>query len=113
MPEVELQHDGHPAYRRMVRFDWSDTPLHWVPDDPFATHMMNVCICYCPRRTPFHQSGPRGILARHDPELEARSNRSSSKSPGMPGPTRWCSTTWPSRASTPSRTPIGWARRCH
>ena len=26
----------------MVRFDWSGTPLHWVPDDPFATHMMNV-----------------------------------------------------------------------
>jgi hypothetical protein len=26
----------------MVRFDWSDTPLHWVPDDPFSTHMINV-----------------------------------------------------------------------
>lgn len=42
MPEVELHHEGHPRYRRMVRFDWSETPLHWVPDDPFATHMMNV-----------------------------------------------------------------------
>ena len=31
MPEVELRHDGHPAYRRQVRFDWSNLPLHWVP----------------------------------------------------------------------------------
>jgi predicted metal-dependent hydrolase len=21
----------------MVRFDWSDTPLHWVPGDPLLT----------------------------------------------------------------------------
>jgi uncharacterized protein len=34
--------DGHPRARRMVRFDWSRTPLHWVPDDPFSTHMINV-----------------------------------------------------------------------
>jgi predicted metal-dependent hydrolase len=26
----------------MARFDWSDTPLHWVPNDPFTTHMINV-----------------------------------------------------------------------
>ena len=42
MPEVQLHHEGHPRYRRMVRFDWSETPLHWVPDDPFSTHMINV-----------------------------------------------------------------------
>ena len=34
--------DGYPVERRMVRFDWTDTPLHWVPDDPFSTHMINV-----------------------------------------------------------------------
>ena len=34
--------EGHPDHRRMVRFDWSETPLHWVPDDPFSTHMVNV-----------------------------------------------------------------------
>jgi hypothetical protein len=34
--------DGHPDHRRMVRFDWSHTPLHWVPGDPFSTHMINV-----------------------------------------------------------------------
>jgi len=34
--------EGYPEERRMVRFDWADTPLHWVPDDPFSTHMVNV-----------------------------------------------------------------------
>jgi len=34
--------DGYPSHRRMARFDWSDTPLHWVPGDPFSTHMINV-----------------------------------------------------------------------
>ncbi len=36
------QREGHPTHRRMVRFDWSGTPLHWVPNDPFSTHMINV-----------------------------------------------------------------------
>jgi predicted metal-dependent hydrolase len=34
--------EGYPDHRRMVRFDWSGTPLHWVPGDPFSTHMINV-----------------------------------------------------------------------
>lgn len=27
---------------RRVRFDWADTPLHWVPGDPQTTHTVNV-----------------------------------------------------------------------
>ncbi|MEW2358217.1 metal-dependent hydrolase [Spirillospora sp. NPDC029432] len=27
---------------RDVRFDWSDVPLHWIPGDPAATHLINV-----------------------------------------------------------------------
>ena len=42
MTDIQEHHDGYPTYRRKVRFDWSDTPLHWVADDPFSTHMMNV-----------------------------------------------------------------------
>ena len=42
MTHLEVHHDGYPTYRRKVRFDWSNTPLHWVPGDPFATHMLNV-----------------------------------------------------------------------
>ena len=34
--------EGHPAERRQVRFDWSDTPAEWIPGDPFSSHMLNV-----------------------------------------------------------------------
>ncbi|MGO1052141.1 metal-dependent hydrolase [Crossiella sp. CA198] len=27
---------------RDVHFDWSNTPLHWVPGEPFTTHILNV-----------------------------------------------------------------------
>lgn len=27
---------------RNVSFGWEDTPLHWLPGDPFASHMINV-----------------------------------------------------------------------
>jgi uncharacterized protein len=27
---------------RRVQFEWHDTPLHWIPGDPFATHLINV-----------------------------------------------------------------------
>ena len=27
---------------RRVRFDWAQTPMHWVPGDPQTTHTMNV-----------------------------------------------------------------------
>jgi hypothetical protein len=24
---------------RQVRFEWAQTPLHWVPDDPMTSHL--------------------------------------------------------------------------
>jgi predicted metal-dependent hydrolase len=42
MTDLEVHHDGYPRHRRKARFDWSDTPLHWVPGDPFSTHLLNV-----------------------------------------------------------------------
>lgn len=27
---------------RNVSFGWEDTPLHWLPGEPFAGHMINV-----------------------------------------------------------------------
>ncbi|MFJ7267192.1 metal-dependent hydrolase [Streptomyces sp. NPDC099050] len=27
---------------RRVAFDWKTTPLHWIPDEPTATHVINV-----------------------------------------------------------------------
>ncbi|MEO3827094.1 metal-dependent hydrolase [Actinomadura sp. B10D3] len=35
--------ERHPVIApRRVRFDWVDTPLHWIPDEPVATHFINV-----------------------------------------------------------------------
>jgi uncharacterized protein len=31
-----------PIKARRVRFDWSRTPLHWIPGDPQTTHCINV-----------------------------------------------------------------------
>ena len=39
----ELQEPERLALRpRDVVFDWSALPMHWVPDDPFTTHLLNV-----------------------------------------------------------------------
>ena len=27
---------------RQVRFEWASTPLHWVPDDPMTSHLIDV-----------------------------------------------------------------------
>ncbi|MBB4894125.1 hypothetical protein FHS39_003159 [Streptomyces olivoverticillatus] len=36
-----MSHDYRIAPRR-VSFDWRTTPLHWIPDEPTATHVINV-----------------------------------------------------------------------
>ncbi|CAM5704758.1 hypothetical protein MAUB1S_03690 [Mycolicibacterium aubagnense] len=33
---------GHTIAPRRVSFDWDATPLHWIPDEPTATHVINV-----------------------------------------------------------------------
>lgn len=40
VPEGHVE--GHPIERRMVRFDWTETPAHWVPGDAFSSHVINV-----------------------------------------------------------------------
>ncbi|MGE7433540.1 metal-dependent hydrolase [Kitasatospora sp. NPDC001175] len=35
-------HDGLVLEPRDVRFDWAQLPLHWIPDEPMATHTINV-----------------------------------------------------------------------
>lgn len=32
---------GHSLKARRVRFDFSGTPLHWLPEDPFSSYMIN------------------------------------------------------------------------
>jgi predicted metal-dependent hydrolase len=59
-------------YRRMVRFDWSQTPLHWVPDDPFSTHMINVLHLLLPEgERHFIKAVLEASSLVEDPELEA------------------------------------------
>ncbi|MFF7726274.1 metal-dependent hydrolase [Streptomyces sp. NPDC008001] len=33
---------GHAIAPRRVSFDWDATPLHWIPGEPTATHVINV-----------------------------------------------------------------------
>jgi predicted metal-dependent hydrolase len=39
LADAEAAHQIKP---RRVTFDWSEMPLHWVPDDPLTTHVVNV-----------------------------------------------------------------------
>ncbi|QFG20868.1 metal-dependent hydrolase [Actinomadura sp. WMMB 499] len=40
MSEID---ERHPVITpRRVKFDWADTPLHWIPGEPVATHFINV-----------------------------------------------------------------------
>lgn len=40
---IAEEHTGHYAIApRRVSFDWDGTPLHWIPDEPTATHVINV-----------------------------------------------------------------------
>jgi predicted metal-dependent hydrolase len=34
--------DHHAIVPRRVSFAWENTPLHWIPDEPVATHVINV-----------------------------------------------------------------------
>ncbi|ULE34553.1 metal-dependent hydrolase [Mycobacterium sp. IDR2000157661] len=72
MPEVQTHHDGYPKYRRMVRFDWSETPIHWVPGDPYVTHMVNVLHLLLPEgERHFIKAILEASSLVDDPELEA------------------------------------------
>ncbi|MFE7660341.1 metal-dependent hydrolase [Streptomyces celluloflavus] len=37
-----LPQEHRPIAPRRVSFDWRETPLHWIPDEPTATHVINV-----------------------------------------------------------------------
>ncbi|MFE9253791.1 metal-dependent hydrolase [Streptomyces sp. NPDC006879] len=39
---VPVASEHIPLAARKVAFDWDQTPLHWLPGEPFATHTMNV-----------------------------------------------------------------------
>jgi uncharacterized protein len=70
--DLEVHHDGYPTHRRKVRFDWSNTPLHWVPDDPFATHLWNVMHLLLPEgERQFNKAVNEAAPLVDDPDLKA------------------------------------------
>ena len=44
MPQAPAQdeHHGLVLHPRDVQFDWTALPMHWIPGEPMATHVVNV-----------------------------------------------------------------------
>src|ERR1700745_4315032 len=40
--DASLDHERLVLEARDVEFDWAKLPFHYVPDEPFATHVLNV-----------------------------------------------------------------------
>jgi predicted metal-dependent hydrolase len=65
--------DEHQAIvPRRVSFDWERTPLHWIPDEPTATHVINVLHLLLPAGERwFVKVFKEGLPLVTDPELLA------------------------------------------
>lgn len=70
-PTGHTELTGHHAIApRRVSFVWETTPLHWIPDEPTATHVINVLHLLLPageRR--FVKVFKEGLPLVDDPEL--------------------------------------------
>ncbi|MFZ5757042.1 MAG: metal-dependent hydrolase [Pseudomonadota bacterium] len=42
MPRSPASRSTHTLTARKVAFDWSETPLHWIPGQPYESHMWNA-----------------------------------------------------------------------
>lgn len=62
--------DHYPITPRRVSFDWEETPLHWIPDEPTATHVINVLHLLLPAGERwFVKVFKEGLPLVRDPEL--------------------------------------------
>jgi len=61
--EQAAHHERLVLEARDVEFDWSALPFHYAPDEPFATHMLNVLHVLLPGPLRF----VRGIGSYHRP----------------------------------------------
>ena len=65
-------HEHHTIAPRRVSFDWSHTPLHWIPDEPTATHVLNVLHLLLPAGERwFVKVLKEGLPLVKDPQLRA------------------------------------------
>ncbi|MEV8532322.1 metal-dependent hydrolase [Streptomyces sp. NPDC051211] len=61
---------SHAITPRRVAFDWRTTPLHWIPDEPTATHVINVLHLLLPAGERwFVKVFKEGLPLVTDPEL--------------------------------------------
>jgi predicted metal-dependent hydrolase len=70
-PTGPTAHTGHYAITpRRVSFDWETTPLHWIPGEPTATHVINVLHLLLPAGERwFVKVFKEGLPLVDDPEL--------------------------------------------
>ncbi|WP_338698307.1 metal-dependent hydrolase [Streptomyces sp. Q6] len=62
--------EHHTITPRRVSFDWESTPLHWIPDEPTATHVINVLHLLLPAGERwFVKVFKEGLPLVDDPEL--------------------------------------------
>ncbi|MER6251019.1 metal-dependent hydrolase [Streptomyces sp. NPDC001584] len=62
----------HPIGPRRVAFEWKTTPLHWIPDEPTATHVINVLHLLLPAGERwFVRVLKEGLPLVTDPELRS------------------------------------------
>lgn len=55
---------------RPAQFDWSSTPLHWVPGHPFATHLLNYFhVVIPPAERLFVRFGREALTQVKDPDI--------------------------------------------
>ncbi|WP_329253539.1 metal-dependent hydrolase [Streptomyces sp. NBC_01478] len=74
MTSADEHHAGehHTIAPRRVSFDWSRTPLHWIPDEPTATHVLNVLHLLLPAGERwFVKVLKEGLPLVEDPRLRA------------------------------------------
>ena len=70
--EVSEQGEHHAIAPRRVSFDWQRTPLHWIPGEPTATHVINVLHLLLPAGERwFVKVFKEGLPLVTDPELLA------------------------------------------
>ncbi|MET7696274.1 metal-dependent hydrolase [Streptomyces sp. NPDC005485] len=67
-----MSDDHHTIAPRRVSFDWERTPLHWIPGEPTATHVINVLHLLLPAGERwFVKVFKEGLPLVTDPELLA------------------------------------------
>jgi predicted metal-dependent hydrolase len=70
--QVSEQGEHHAIAPRRVSFDWQRTPLHWIPDEPTAAHVINVLHLLLPAGERwFVKVFKEGLPLVTDPELLA------------------------------------------